>query len=101
MKRKWIAFLCFAAAGLVLPLAAQEKTADEVIKVSTTLVSVPVIVSDRQGRYIPDLGQADFRILQDGVEQKIDFFAAAAEPINVAVLIDTSQSTREVLGDIK
>ena len=71
------------------------------IKVKTSLVSVPVIVSDKQGRYIPDLTQSEFSILQDGKVQKIDFFATSEEPMNAALLIDTSQSTRNVLGDIK
>ncbi len=74
---------------------------DETIKVATDLVSVPTIVSDRNGRYIPNLTQTDFTILQDGAQQTIEFFAATEEPINVALLIDTSQSTRPVLGDIK
>jgi len=39
--------------------------------------------------------------MQDGVDQQIDFFADAEEPINIAMLIDTSNSTRDVLGDIK
>lgn len=74
---------------------------DDTIKVATNLVSVPTIVSDRNGRYIPNLNQSDFSILQDGSPQAIEFFAATEEPINVALLIDTSQSTRPVLGDIK
>lgn len=78
----------------------QEK-ADELVRVQTELVSVPVIVSDRNGRYIRGLGQQDFGVFQDGVEQKIEFFASTEEPINVALLIDTSQSTRFVLDDIK
>lgn len=74
---------------------------DETIKIETRLVSVPTVVSDRNGRYIPHLQQSDFKVFQDGIEQKIEFFAAAEEPINVALLIDTSQSTRSVLDDIK
>ncbi len=101
MKLKWLAFLCLGVAAFVSTASAQEKTTDEVIKVKTALVSVPVIVSDRDGRYIPDLKQEEFNILQDGVSQKIEFFATVAEPINVALLIDTSQSTRDVLGSIK
>lgn len=101
MKLRPIALLCLAAAVFASTLAAQEKTADDVIKVNTTLVSVPVIVCDRQGRYVPDIKQEEFGILQDGKEQKVDFFASVEEPINVALLIDTSSSTREVLGDIK
>ena len=58
-------------------------------------------MSDRDGRYIPNLQQADFEIFHDGKEQQIEFFAANEESITVALLIDTSNSTRDVLGDIK
>lgn len=80
---------------------AQDKPVDETIKVETRLVSVPVVVSDRNGRYIAGLAKRDFKLFQDGSEQRIEFFAAVEEPISVALLIDTSQSTRPVLDDIK
>ena len=101
MKLRSLVLLCLTVALLVVPIIAQEKSADEVIKINTTLISIPVIVTDRQGRYVPDLKQADFGIFQDGIEQQVDFFADTEEPINIAVLIDTSNSTRDVLGDIK
>ncbi len=82
-------------------VAAQDKPSEETIKINTALVSVPVIVSDRDGRRISGLTSADFDILQDGVRQKIEFFAAAEEPINIALLIDTSESARPVLDGIK
>ena len=82
-------------------LCAQDKPVDETIKVETKLVSIPTIVSDRDGRYVPNLKASDFTVWQDGVQQNIEFFAATEEPISVALLIDTSQSTRPVLGDIK
>ncbi|MGI9036728.1 MAG: VWA domain-containing protein [Pyrinomonadaceae bacterium] len=80
---------------------AQKAESDEVIKVKTDLVSVPVVVNDRQGRYIPNLTQTDFSIFQDGEKQEISFFAAEEEPLNVAILLDTSKSTRNILGEIR
>jgi VWFA-related protein len=77
------------------------QTTDDVLKVETTLVSVPVIVSDRNGRYIPGLKLSDFSILQDGVNQPVSFFATESEPLNVAILLDTSRSTENVLDKIK
>ncbi len=62
---------------------------DAPIKVQTTLVSVPVIVSDRQGRYISGLKAADFKLYQDRAEQPIASFDAVEEPLNVALIIDT------------
>ena len=65
------------------------------------MVSVPVAVSDRDGRYIADLKRKDFTVLEDGVEQKITFFSTFEEPLNIALLLDTSGSTEFSLGDIK
>ena len=64
-------------------------------------VSVPVSVSDREGRYISGLEKDDFVIFQDGKEQKVTFFATEDEPVSVALLIDTSESTKAVLTDIR
>ncbi len=101
MKKKFAVLLGLLALAGVLSTFAQEKTKDETIKVDTTLVSIPVIVSDRNGRYVPNLTVADFTVFQDGKQQNVDFFAATEEPLTIALLIDTSQSTRGVLGDIK
>ena len=103
MKLQRILLALCLTAGCVnfLPISAQQKQSDETIKVQATLVNVPVIVSDRQGRYISNLKIGDFKLYQDRVEQPISFFDAAEEPINVALLLDTSRSTIGVLDDIK
>lgn len=93
-------FLFIVTVVLFLPpiTAAQD---DEVIKVNTQLVSVPVIVTDRDGKYVGDLKREDFGVLEDGVVQPLEFFAKVDEPLTLALLIDTSHSTRPVLSDIK
>src|SRR6476660_2817222 len=47
---------------------------NEVIKVETNLVTMPVAVLDRDGRFISGLQQKDFKIFENGTEQKIDYF---------------------------
>jgi Ca-activated chloride channel homolog len=79
----------------------QKQDSDQTIKIDTTLVSVPVIVSDRQGRYIAGLKASDFTLYEDRVKQPIAFFADVEEPINVALLLDTSKSATWALDDIK
>jgi Ca-activated chloride channel homolog len=74
---------------------------DEPIKLGSTLVSVPVIVSDRSGRYVSGLKAESFTVYKDGLKQPIAFFTAEEEPIHVALLMDTSKSTRNVLDEIK
>jgi VWFA-related protein len=58
------------------------------------LVTVPVSVTGRQGNIVPRLGQKDFHIFENGVEQDIAYFASAEDPFTVALLLDTSGSTR-------
>ncbi len=71
------------------------------IRVESALVSVPVIVSDMQGRFIPGLDASDFELYQDGIEQKIDLFVTSDQPINIALMLDTSRSTVSVLSKIR
>jgi VWFA-related protein len=66
----------------------------EVVSVNTTLVTLPVSVMDRAGKYIPDLRKEDFRVYENGVEQQVAYFATTEKPFTVALVIDTSGSTR-------
>jgi len=71
------------------------------IRVQTTLVNVPVIVSDRQGGTVRGLLPEDFALHDDGVRQPLAFFATASTPIRIALLLDTSKSTTTVLDRIR
>ena len=99
MSRRAVVLIFWIFVAGIVCLRAQDPRAVETIRVETRLVSVPVIVSDRNGRYVPNLTAADFTILQDGKPQAIEFFGAVEEPLTIALLIDTSQSTRPVLDD--
>lgn len=78
-----------------------ETVEGDVIRTDTALVTVPVTVLDRSGRYVPLLKRENFRILENGVEQKIAYFAATDSPFTVILLIDTSGSTHFRLDDIQ
>ncbi|HSK71735.1 MAG TPA: VWA domain-containing protein [Pyrinomonadaceae bacterium] len=95
------ALLAFALLTLPVEFRAQTAISDRVQKGNKTFISVPVTVSDREGRYISGLKKDDFTVYQDGVKQKIEFFATESEPINVALLLDTSASTKDVLDKIR
>ena len=90
------------------PDATQQKDAGpeevgegDVVRVETTLVSIPVSVMDRDGKYIPNLQKEDFRVWEDGVEQQVAYFASTEKPFTVALLIDTSGSTKFKLDEIQ
>lgn len=98
-----IIFLLLSLMLLTLPinLVAQSGAPDKIQKGNKSLISVPVVVSDREGRYISGLKKEDFTLFEDGVEQKIDYFSTYDEPLSIALMIDTSGSTKESLEQIK
>lgn len=75
------------ACGALLLLAfsavrGQDNQPAEVIKVYSNLVSVPVIVSDRDGCYIPGLRQEDFKLYDNNTQQTLswkEFLAKLSE----------------------
>jgi Ca-activated chloride channel homolog len=79
----------------------EEVAEDDVVRVDTTLVTVPVSVVDRQGRFIPNLKKEDFTLSENGVEQSIAYFEPADKPFTVALLLDTSASTHFHLSEIR
>jgi Ca-activated chloride channel homolog len=78
-----------------------ENSDEEVVKVETNLVSIPVSVYDRNGLYIPNLRQTDFKIFEDGVEQEIAYFGTSEKPFTVILLIDVSASTEYKIEEIQ
>ena len=83
------------------PTPTKEEGGDEVVRVETALVTVPVSVLDHRGRYVPDLRAEDFRVYEDGVEQRVAHFAPVDKPFTVALLLDTSDSLRFRLEDVQ
>src|SRR6266404_2845855 len=85
----------------VAPAGPEEVDEGDVIRVNTTLVTVPVSVLDRQGRFVPNLRREDFTVFENGSEQSIAYFEPAEKPFTVALLLDTSASTHFHLSEIK
>ncbi len=73
----------------------------DVVRIDTNLVTVPVGVLDRDGRFISDLRREQFKVFENGVEQKIAYFEPTEKPFTVALLLDTSGSTFFHLWEIK
>jgi VWFA-related protein len=72
-----------------------------VVRVSTSLITVPAVVMDRNGRYIANLRKEDFHIYEDGVEQNVAYFASVERPFTVALMLDVSGSTQSQLSQIR
>jgi Ca-activated chloride channel family protein len=67
---------------------------------TATLVMIPTVVMDRNGRYIANLRKDDFRVYDDGVEQQVAYFAPIEKPFTVALMLDVSGSTKYQMDQI-
>jgi Ca-activated chloride channel family protein len=80
----------------------QGVTADKrIIKVDVALVTVPVVVTDSKGNYVPGLKKTDFRIFENDLAQGIDRLIPTMEPFHVALMLDRSGSTTFRYEDIQ
>jgi VWFA-related protein len=79
----------------------QQGAEDEAIKLESTLVNLPLLVSDRSGRFIPQLTKKDFLLYEDGVQQEVASFGSEEVPFSVALLLDVSPSVQGNIPDIQ
>ncbi len=95
-------FCCFAwiSSNAQSPTPTPSTEVD-VIKIDTELIDVPVSVTDRSGRPLRELKRSDFLLFEDGKPQEITSFSTVSAPFEVALLLDTSGSTRGDLELIK
>ena len=76
-----------------LPVRARQSDAQEdVVRVNTDLVVLNVTVTDGRGLYVHKLSRPDFKIFEDGREQRISLFSVEETPFAAAILLDTSGS---------
>lgn len=61
---------------------------DEVIRISSDNVFVPVSVLDKGGKYISTLKREDFQIFENGIEQEIETFATIDSSVTILLLIE-------------
>ena len=79
----------------VNPPASDEVDEGDVVRVETQLVSVPAVVTDSAGRPLSGLRAENFQIMEDGKPQTITNFGTTDTPFEIALLLDTSGSTRD------
>jgi VWFA-related protein len=91
------------AAGTPAPaLDTQDVSEGDVIRVDSQLASLNMSVIDREtNRGVLGLAQTDFRLFENGAEQKILQFDSSSAPFDLLLVIDLSGSTREVLNLIR
>lgn len=94
--RACLLLACMAAASGMSAHAQETAT----LHVSTRVVEVSAVVTDKQGAPKTGLTKDDFTLKQDGKEQPIRYFSEGNEsPLTFVVMIDTSGSQRTFIDD--
>lgn len=101
MRIRLLLFLVIVAIAASNSAPAQDTKGDDVIKVDTQLVDVPIAVVSSSGVPVRGLKASNFIVYEDGKRQEIADFSSASEPFEVALVLDTSGSTRNDLELIK
>lgn len=80
--------------------SSRTKGLDQVEKVNVEVVQVTAVVTDR-GRFVSGLPQTAFRLLENGVPQRISHFSAEGSPLEIVVAIDVSESMTQAMPQLK
>jgi Ca-activated chloride channel homolog len=86
------ALLALFSACAVVAFPQSDPPATTAFRADTTLVLVPVSVTDPSNRYVLGLEKQDFHILEDDVPQTITHFSSEDAPLSIGLLVDTSGS---------
>src|SRR4029077_4264621 len=99
LARSLVAFVLFL---ILFPIFAQEQNQNEgVIRVGVNLVLVDATLKTKAGQIMADLKKEDFEVREDGVAQKLEVFNRDQLPINVALVLDLSDSIGPFLGPLR
>lgn len=84
------------------PVASGDEIDDgEVVRIETQLITVPALVTNRTGQLITGLSAENFTLTEDSRPQRIANFSTTEAPFEVALLLDTSGSTRAEIALIR
>jgi Ca-activated chloride channel family protein len=93
--------LIVLAASLFQILVRAQSQQQSVIRVDVNLVMVDATVKTRAGQIMGDLKQDAFELREDGITQKIEIFSRDELPLNVALVLDLSDSIGPFLGPLR
>jgi len=81
-------------------LLAQEQD-PSVMRVAVNLVMVDATLKTKAGQILGDLKKEDFELREDGATQKVEIFSRDELPLNVALVLDLSDSIEPFLGPLR
>jgi Ca-activated chloride channel family protein len=97
-RRKLIVFSC---ASVLVVTMLQAVPQQQPLRVDVDLVNVVLTIQDPAGRFVSDLKESNFKVYEDGVEQKIAVFENENVGSAVGLLLDNSLSMVDILPMMK
>jgi VWFA-related protein len=79
----------------------QPPAEDQRIRVRVELVTTPVTVRDAAGELVLDLDRQQFRVFDEGVEQRIEDFDLGGDPLSVVIVMETSSRIEPMLPAVR
>src|SRR5579863_2521366 len=76
-----------------------EDIPDYSLKVNVPLVNVDVLVTTKDGQFVPGLKQDNFRISEDGVPQQLSHFTVSQAPVTAVLLVEFASTSYSFLRD--
>lgn len=99
-RLRFAGLVVFAALISQVPALGQDQD-QGTIRVAVNLVLVDATVKTKDGRIMANLKRDDFEVREDGVAQKIDIFSRDELPLDVALVLDLSDSIGPFLGPLR
>src|ERR1700730_4425905 len=101
---RWSTVIFFLAVGCQRALFAQDQDQAQeqsTLRVSVNLVLLDATVKNKAGRIMADLKKDDFEVREDGVPQKLEIFGRDELPLEVALVLDLSDSIGPFMGPLR
>src|SRR3989442_15136544 len=90
--------LAFVSTAVIRAQERSTKDRDQTIKVDVDLVLVDATVSDSKGRIVTGLRQENFRLWEDKVEQKVEYFSSEDSPMSIGLIFDATGSIEDKIS---
>jgi VWFA-related protein len=79
----------------------QEEEPQPIFQAEVEVVTIPVTVTDSSGEFVTDLDRKDFRVFDNGRDQKIEQFELSLEPLSMVIAVETSSRVESQLPEIR
>ncbi len=90
-----------APAGPISPPTNVQPPKKPSVRVNVDWVTTPVTVRNSKGELVLNLAEKDFRVEEDGVEQKIEHFDLGGDPLSVVIVVENSNRVEPLLPAVR